>query len=272
LLLPVDDVPGGLLDAGGGGDDEVLDDDDALVPWFFGFDEVADAAAGADGVLVQPAAGVDVVCAWAAGLALGLELCAAGVAVLVTVMVTVALAVTVIVSVGLAVPVALSLADAVLCTAGGVELLDFVTFCAAGACELAVDDRHGVAGGGTMPLADSLTCDAPAPFTEPPPAGCDGPDGTAGEPNPTEVASSERIVGTVASTTPTANTAKPTAKAGRSIASRQSRGRCGAGRACPGFALRAVGAAGRPRSTRQRRIRAARNPELAAARASLAVA
>jgi len=82
--------------------------------------------------------------------------------------------------------------------------------------------------------------------------------------SPTDCPISVRIVGTVASTTPTANSAKPTAKAGRSIASRQSRGCRGAGRACPGFAFGTLGAAGWPRSTCQRRIRAASKPELAA--------
>jgi len=89
--------------------------------------------------------------------------------------------------------------------------------------------------------------------------------------SPTDWPISVRIVGTVASTTPTANSAKPTAKAGRSIASRQSRGCRGAGRACPGFAFGTLGAAGWPRSTCQRRIRAASKPELAAASGCLAV-
>jgi len=89
--------------------------------------------------------------------------------------------------------------------------------------------------------------------------------------SPTDCPISVRIVGTVASTTPTANSAKPTAKAGRSIASRQSRGCRGAGRACPGFAFGTLGAAGWPRSTCQRRIRAASKPELAAASGCLAV-
>jgi hypothetical protein len=43
-----------------------------------------------------------------------------------------------------------------------------------------------------------------------------------------------RSGGTAARTTPTVNTAMPTASAGRSIASRQSPGRCGARRAGPG--------------------------------------
>jgi len=84
--------------------------------------------------------------------------------------------------------------------------------------------------------------------------------------SPTDCPISVRIVGTVASTTPTANSAKPTAKAGRSIASRQSRGCRGAGRACPGVALWAVGAGCPPRIARHRRTRAARQRPTGAAR------
>jgi hypothetical protein len=271
----VDAVPAGLVDAGGAGDDELLDDDGASVTWVVGFDEVAGAEVGAGAVLLQLAVGVAVVCVLAVGLALGLELCAGGgVAVSVTVTVTGG-AVTVVAPLGVAVPPVVSVAGAVLRVAGGVELLGFVTFCEAGAGVPAAagDDVHvGTAAGCEAPPG-TRPADAPLTDPGPEPLALDEPDGGFCEVKPcsTEWNMPARIGGTAASTTPTANTAKPTAKAGRSIASRQSRGRCGAGRACPGFALRAVGAAGRPRSACQRRIRAARNPELAAACDSLAV-
>jgi hypothetical protein len=64
-----------------------------------------------------------------------------------------------------------------------------------------------------------------------------------------------RAGGTTARSTPTANTAAPTAKAGRSIASRQSLGRCGAFRCAD---------SGRPsRFGARRRPSPARNPEMA---------
>ena len=62
-----------------------------------------------------------------------------------------------------------------------------------------------------------------------------------------------RAGGTTARTTPTANTAAPTAKAGRSIASRQSRGRRGARRSSPRPAAQ-------PRTEARRRDR---KPEMA---------
>jgi hypothetical protein len=77
-----------------------------------------------------------------------------------------------------------------------------------------------------------------------------------------------RSGGTAASRTPTANTLMPTARAGRSIASRQSLGRCGARREC----LPAVPcAAGEPRSPRipfQRPARLARNAAIARRKAA----
>ena len=78
-----------------------------------------------------------------------------------------------------------------------------------------------------------------------------------------------RSGGTAASTTPMANTARPTASAGRSIASRQSPDRCGACRVwdgpepCP---LRSDGAVRLVHSSCQRRSRPARKPEIAALR------
>jgi hypothetical protein len=65
-----------------------------------------------------------------------------------------------------------------------------------------------------------------------------------------------RAGGTTDRTTPMANTAAPTAKAGRSIASRQSSGRRGARRASPRPAAP-------PRAGIRRLIRPARKPEMA---------
>jgi hypothetical protein len=79
-----------------------------------------------------------------------------------------------------------------------------------------------------------------------------------------------RSGGTDARTTPTANTAIPTARAGRSIAWCQSRGRCGARRPGPRAALRSERTACPPRHAFQRRTRSARNPEIAS-RAAAAV-
>jgi hypothetical protein len=74
-----------------------------------------------------------------------------------------------------------------------------------------------------------------------------------------------RAGGMTASTTPTAKTAAPTAKAGRSIASRQSVGRFGARRGSPSPAPppRVVSGWSRPRTQPRRRARPARKPEMA---------
>jgi hypothetical protein len=74
-----------------------------------------------------------------------------------------------------------------------------------------------------------------------------------------------RAGGMTARTTPTANTAAPTAKAGRSIASRQSVGRFGARRASPSPASppRLVSGWSPPRTQPRRRPRPARKPEMA---------
>jgi len=82
---------------------------------------------------------------------------------------TVGLAVTVTVLSGPAVPVVLSLADAVLLAAGGVELLDIFAFSEEGACELAVDDEHVVAGAGAVLWPDAVPASEPVPATWPPP-------------------------------------------------------------------------------------------------------
>jgi hypothetical protein len=146
--------------------------------------------------------------------------------------------------------------------------------CAAAFDEPGGDVEHdGLAARLTRPGGAALR-GAPVPNPLPAPAELVGPGAELCElkPRSTDWTIPWRIGGTVASTTPTANSAKPTAKAGRSIASRQSRGRCGAGRTCPGFAGRPAGTAGRPRSACQRRTRAARKPAFAAACESLAVA
>ena len=92
----------------------------------------------------------------------------AGVGVTVFVTVAVGPAVTVTVVLGLAVPVVLLLADAVLWTAGGVELLDFFTFGEAGACELAVDDEHVAAAAGPVVWPDAVPAGEPVPSPWPP--------------------------------------------------------------------------------------------------------
>jgi hypothetical protein len=156
-----------------------------------------------------------------------------GVAVLVTVTVTLGLTVTVTVWLGLAVPVVLLLTGGVLWTAGGVELFDFVTFCEAGACELVLDDEHVATAAGLLAPLDTWLADTPLADPGPEPLVPAEPDVELCEVKPsTELTIPWRIDGTAASITPTANTAKPTAKAGRSMASRQSRGRW----ACRGLA------------------------------------
>jgi len=82
-----------------------------------------------------------------------------------------------------------------------------------------------------------------------------------------------RAGGTADRTTPMANTATPTAKAGRSIASRQSLGRCGGRRAPPCRAPSRPGGpprAGTARRTRspRRRTRAVTTPQMASQRPS----
>jgi hypothetical protein len=75
----------------------------------------------------------------------------------------------------------------------------------------------------------------------------------------------ERAGGMTARTTPKANTAAPTAKAGRSIASRQSVGRFGARRASrsPAAPSRLESGWSPPRTEARRRPRPARKPEMA---------
>jgi hypothetical protein len=77
-----------------------------------------------------------------------------------------------------------------------------------------------------------------------------------------------RSGGTAASRTPTANTQMPTARAGRSIASRQSLGRCGTRRECLPAAPCAAGEACSPRIPFQRWARPARNAAIARRKAA----
>jgi len=161
LLVPADDVLAvcdgfPLVDAGW------LDDDDAFVA--FGFDEVAGAAVGRGAVLPQLPVGVAVAVTVTVTRGAGVRVC-------VFVTVTVGLAVTVTVLLGLAVPVALLLTDAVLWTAGGVELLDFFTVGEADARELAVADGHVVTGAGPVVWPDAVPASEPAPASPwlPPP-------------------------------------------------------------------------------------------------------
>jgi len=189
---------------------------------------------------------------------------AVDVCVTVLVPVTVGLTVPVAVPLGLAVPVVLLLTAGVLWTAGGVELLDwtaglgFFTFCETAACELAVDDGHVVPAAEPVPPEDAVVSCVPPPSTPLPelPEAEPGVELDGLEPNPTDCPIPWRIDGTVASTIPTANSAKPTAKAGRRMASRQSRGR-GACRGRSGLARWVPGAVCPWRSACQPRTRAA---------------
>jgi hypothetical protein len=141
--------------------------------------------------------------------------------------------------------------------------------------EAAGDDEH-VEAAVADSAPDELTCDAPFPYGRPPPAPADVDAGLCEllKPDSTVWKIWLRSGGTAASTTPTANTARPTASAGRSIASRQSPDRCGACRAwdgpepCP---LWSDGAVRLVHSSCQRRSSPARKPEIAAFRDWMAV-
>jgi hypothetical protein len=136
------------------------------------------------------------------------------------------------------------------------------------------DDEHGAkAVAEPLPSAGALGAVA-LPSSPPGPALADG-DAWLCELSPAVTRIWWRSGGTAASTTPTANTAMPTASAGRSIASRQSPDHCGACRAwdgpepCP---LRSDGAVRLVHSWCQRLSSPARNPEIAALRDWAAVA
>jgi hypothetical protein len=127
---------------------------------------------------------------------------------------------------GLLLPLAVLVGVAVL----GAALLDrtaVLLFVAAfdGVDEADGDGEHDEIAPGDLPPADWLAGNAPPlPSAAPPPV-LVGVDAGVDELRPAVWRNWWRSGGTVASTMPTANTAKPTARAGRSIASRQSRGR-----------------------------------------------
>lgn len=107
--------------------------------------------------------------------------------------------------------------------------------------ELALAGAHGEGVVAAACPPDVAPIAVPPPNPVPPPLVLVEPDVGLCEPaSPTAWPIPWRMVGTAASITPTANTAKPTAKAGRRMASRQSRGRC-ACRGRSGLAWRAPG-------------------------------
>lgn len=163
--------------------------------------------------------------------------------------------------VALAVPVVLLLALAVLVLAEASVLVLAVVVvelaCAAALDELAGADEHEERVVAAVCLPDVVPITAPPPSPAPPPLRFDEPGAELCEVMPsTELTISWRIGGTAARTMPTANTAKPTAKAGRRMASRQSRGRC-ACRGRSGLARWVPGALCPWRSACQPRVRAA---------------
>jgi hypothetical protein len=87
--------------------------------------------------------------------------------------------------------------------------------------------------------------------------------------SPATWASDWRNGGMAASRTPTANTQMPTARAGRSIASRQSLGRCGARRECLGEAPCAAGEVRPLPAACRRRAGPARSPAIAMRKAAI---
>ena len=137
------------------------------------------------------------------------------------------------------------------------------------------DDEHDESAPGELPPGDSpLGSALPFPSPVPPPLlVCVG--ATLCEPRPVVWRSWWRSGGTAASTTPMANTARPTDSAGRSIASRQSPNRRGAGAVWEGSEpslRRSRGAVSLLRSSCQRRSRPATKAAIAALRDWMAVA
>jgi hypothetical protein len=163
---------------------------------------------------------------------------------------TVELALSLVVPLALALPV---LAEAVVL----LVTVEVAEVAGAALDELTVADEQEEGVVVTVCPPEVTTITAPPLSALAPPAVLVGPAGVLGEPaSPTDWNIGWRIDGTAASITPTANTAKPTAKAGRSMASRQSRGR-GACRGLAGLARWAPGAVCPWRSTCQPRARAA---------------
>ncbi|MGH3256587.1 MAG: hypothetical protein ACRDOU_14540 [Streptosporangiaceae bacterium] len=138
-------------------------------------------------------------------------------------------------------------------------------------------DVHGTADGLRVIPADALPSTPLGPVPRPVPPVPAGLADVLDDPLPVRSSlawtSTCRSGGTAASTTATANTATPMASAGRSMASRQSRGHRWAGRACPGPAPRPGARPGRggtpwprgalcsPRPPNNRRTRPPRTPE-----------
>jgi hypothetical protein len=211
--------------------------------------------------VVDPALALDVAGAVELALALGVGVEVVGlgvVSVALALEVALPVAVAVVVPVGVPVAVAVLLVLPVLAGAVALLLAEAVPELAAAPVldELAADDEHVAPAAGW--LVPPGTSPADAPLADPGPAllVLAGPDCEAVEMSPIDWPICVRIVGTAASTMPTANSAKPTAKAGRRMASRQSRGRC-ACRGRSGLARWVPGAVCPWRSTCQPRARAA---------------
>jgi hypothetical protein len=196
----------------------------------------------------------------------GVDVVGVGVTVGVTVTLELAVTVTVTVGLGLAVPVGLPVAVAVLLVLAALELAEVgellvaateAELVCAALDELAVAGAHEEGAVAAVCPPDVAPTDVPPPNPVPPPPVLVEPAEALGAPSsPTDWNIGWRIDGTAASITPTANTAKPTAKAGRSMASRQSRGRC-ACRGLVGLARWAPGVVCPWRSTCQPRARPA---------------
>jgi hypothetical protein len=261
-LVPGDDVSVGCDELVDG--DDVLGDDDVLdLVLALGEDEVVDVRAGAAVVLAQVLEAVAPALALDAAVPLGLAL-DVGFGEVVGLGLTLGLGLELALALLLVVPLelalALLLALPVLALAEAAVLLVAVAVaalaCAAALDELAVDDAHDATAAGLLAPLGAWLADAPLgdPAPEPPVlAGWDAE--LCGPASPTAWRVCWRSGGTAASTMPTANTAKPTANAGRSMASRQSRGRC-ACRGRSGLARWAPGAVCPWRTTCQPRTRA----------------
>ncbi len=136
------------------------------------------------------------------------------------------------------------------------------------------DAQDDVAAGAVLGAADVAATVPPPPAEEwpaAPPADELGV-GLAVGLDPIRLANADCAVwrsgGTAASRTPTTNTQMPTARAGRSIASRQSLGRCGARRECLPAAPCAAGEPCSPRVPFPRPARPARNAAIARRKAA----
>jgi hypothetical protein len=236
--LSVDDVPGVPVELADG---EPLADadwlgDDLRVGVVFGLAELEGVVEGVGVVLGQSEAVAVTLCS-AEGLGFLEVLVGFGVGV--GLLLTLELAL----GLGLGLTLALGLLLALVVLVGLAELLAGLLDWSAVLVFAAAFDELGEAAGDDeqveAPLAvapsELGTWDALLSSGWPPPALADG-DAELCDPKPDSTVFKNwlRSGGTAASTTPTANTAKPTASAGRSIASRQSPDRCGACRAWDG--------------------------------------